>query len=497
MDIKDHRPTQAEIDKYSARGYNADLLPKGEASRTMGRSNYFTLWMGSIHNVPNYAAVGGFLFLGLSPINVMAAICISALLVAALLIFNGVAGSKYGIPFALQLRSTYGEAGAKLPGFLRGCVAAIAWFGLQTYTGSLALMILIGKLFPGFLEIGQGISFFGIGVPGLISFAIFWVVNVLIGFGGGSILNKFTAVLSPLIYVLVIGMTGWAIVGAGGLGPILSFSASAETSSINPVFVYFMIFNSVLGVWAAPGASVSDFTQNAKSTKDQAIGQGAGLIVGYVVFAFCSVAILIGGSIIYGVEEWDILSLISRWSSIPAVVFATAMFLLTTISTNATGNIIPAAYQLTALFPKKINYRRGVLIASVIAFLIMPWKLMENSASIYGFLNLIGAVLGPVTGCMIANFYLVHRRVINLDQLYFDSKSNTKNTLYAGLNKPAYAATIIAVLISISGQFIPALSSMSSVSWFIGFLSSALLYVLFKRLSSGGDMDRFPEEGEA
>jgi allantoin permease len=127
----------------------------------------------------------------------------------------------------------------------------------------------------------------------------------------------------------------------------------------------------------------------------------------------------------------------------------------------------------------------------------MPWKLMENSASIYGFLNLIGAVLGPVAGCMIANFYLVHRRVINLDQLYFDPKSNTKNTLYSGLNKPAYAATIISVIISISGQFIPAFSSLSSVSWFIGFFSSALLYVLFKRLSSGGDMDRFPEEGEA
>lgn len=479
----DYRVTEEEVETFRNRGYNDDLLPKTPEKRTMGIRNYFTLWMGSVHNIPNYTAVGGFLFLGLSPLNVMFALIISSLLVAALMVINGEAGSKYGIPFAMHLRSTYGNLGAKLPGFLRGCVAAISWFGLQTFTGSLALTIIIGKLWPGFLEIGGGASILGITIPGLISFTIFWILNVAIGLGGGGILNKFTAVLSPLIYVVVIGMAGWAIWSAGGIGPILAYSTGGS-ANVNPFLVFFMIFNSVVAVWAAPGCSVADFTQNATSTRTQAIGQTLSLVIAYALFAFASVVILIGSSITYGVQEWNITTLINRWDTLPAIA-CNAVFLLTTISTNATGNIIPAGYQLSALFPKKITYRAGVIIASVISFAIMPWKLMENSASIYAFLNTIGAVLGPVAGVMIAHYFFVARRTIDLDALYLDVSGSTEGSPYHGLNVPAYIATIIALLLSISGQFIPALASISSVSWFAGFIAAFVIYLAIKRFVPG------------
>ncbi len=478
----DHVVTDEEVERFRARGYNDDMLPKTPAKRNMGVKNYFTLWMGSVHNIPNYAAVGGFLFLGLSPINVMFALVISAVLVATFMVMNGEAGSKYGIPFAMHLRSTYGNLGAKLPGFLRGCVAAIAWFGLQTYTGSLALTIILGKLFPGFLQIGGGAEILGITIPALISFTVFWVLNLAIGLGGGGILNKFTAVLSPLIYVVVIGMTVWAIGAAGGLGNILAYDAGA-TGSVNPVFVYFMIFNSVIAVWAAPGASVADFTQNATDTKTQRTGQTLSLLVAYVVFAFCSVVILIGASIHFDTQLWDITSVIDKWDTVPAVIGANAVFLLTTISTNATGNIIPAGYQLAALFPKKLTYRGGVIIASIISFVIMPWKLMENSASIYLFLNTIGAVLGPVAGVMIAHYYFVAKRTIDLEALYMDTEHQDKANPYQGLNLPAYIATIAGLAISLSGQFIPALSFISNISWFVGFFCALVIYLAIRKLS--------------
>lgn len=481
MKTNDYPLTQEEVDRFRSRNYNDDLLPKTQDKRNMGVKNFFTLWMGSVHNIPNYTAVGGFIFLGLSPINVMLAVALSALFVSAFMIFNGKAGSKYGIPFAMHLRSTYGDLGAKLPGFLRGGVAAIAWFGLQNYTGSLALLIMIGKLWPGFLEIGGGMEILGIGIPGLISFTIFWALNVLIGLGGGGILNKFTAILSPLIYVVIGGMAIWALRAAGGFGPILAYNISEATSSINPIWAYLIIFNSVIAVWAAPGASVSDFTQNAVSTKAQMIGQTLSLMVAYLMFAFSSVVILIGGSIHYGIQEWNILNLIERWDNFPAVILAMAVFLLTTISTNATGNIIPAGYQLTALFPKHLNYRSGVLIASLISFLIMPWKLMANADSIFIFLNAIGAVLGPVAGVMIANYFFVQKENIDLDALYMDVEQNNEGNPYHGVNKSAYIATIIALVLSLSGQLIPALKAISDISWFVGFATAFGIYLVLPK----------------
>ncbi|MBO0442307.1 putative allantoin permease [Vagococcus fluvialis] len=483
MSEKEILVTEEQVSLIRKRGYNEDLLPKTEDKRNMSAKNYFTLWMGSIHNIPNYTAVGGFLFLGLSPINIMIALIISSLAVAGLMIFNGKAGSKYGIPFSMHLRSAYGDIGAKLPGFLRGGIAAIAWFGLQNFTASLALLILIGKIWPGFLTLGGDFSFFGISLPGLIAFTIFWAINLLIGLGGGEALNKFTAILNPLIYVVFIGMTIWAIKVGGGLGNILAFRPAVDQVQNNsPILVYFMIINSVLAVWAGPGASISDFTQNAKSTKDQRVGQTASLLVGYLIFAFSSISILIGGSIHYGVQEWNVLNIVDKWDNMPAMLLAIVVLLMTTISTNATGNIVPAAYQLAALFPKTINYKKGVIIAGVISYVIMPWKLMENSDSIFFFLNMIGAVLGPVIGVMLAEYFFVAKQELDLDKLYMDPSADNSDNPYKGVNKNAYIATIIALIISMLGTFIPSLKVISNLSFLVGAGLSFIIYLGLKKL---------------
>ncbi|MER1953260.1 MAG: putative allantoin permease [Aerococcus urinaeequi] len=479
--------SEDQLQRYRQRGYkNEDILPKPAEDRHMTARNYFTLWMGSVHNIPNYAAVVGFLMLGLSPINVMVAITLAGLAVAVFMIFNGRAGAKFGIPFAMHLRSTYGSKGAKLPGFLRGVVAAIAWFGVQTYTGAAALTILISKLWPAYLEIGGGGEVLGITIPELISFVIFWIANMAIGFGGGGILNKFTAVLSPIIYLVFGGMTIWAINVGGGIGNILQYNMAGDVS-INPILAYLMIIASVLSVWAAPGVSVSDFTQNARSQKDQAQGQVASLLVGYLIFAFMAVVIIIGGTIHFGAPTSGngVLDFINQWDSLPAIIVATLVFLMTTISTNATGNIIPAAYQLAALFPKQIDYRKGVLIAGIISFLIMPWNFMSDGGGILVFLNAIGSPLGPVAGVMIAHYYFVNKQEIDLDQLYFDtSGKESRQNIYTGVNKQAYVATVIGLVLSMVGQFIPALSVLSDMAWITGFISAFIIYYLLIRFSS-------------
>ncbi|TQI79283.1 NCS1 nucleoside transporter family [Serratia fonticola] len=466
---------QREI--YQRRGYHEDLLPKEADKKTWKGINYFTLWMGSVHNVPNYVAVGGFFILGLSTLSIMAAIILSAFIIAFVMVMNGAAGSKYGIPFAMILRASYGVRGALFPGILRGCVAAIMWFGLQCYAGSLAFLILIGKLWPQFLTLGGDFNLLGIGLPGLIAFLIFWAVNVAIGLGGGSILNKFTAILNPCIYVVFGGMAIWAI-SIAGLDNIIAYVPANAITTNNGGFMFLVVINAVVAVWAAPAVSASDFTQNASSFRQQAWGQTLGLVVGYLLFAVASVCILAGASIHYGVDTWNVLDIVQKWDSIFASVFAVLVILMTTISTNATGNIIPAGYQIAAIAPKKLTYKNGVVIASIISLIICPWKLMENQESIYLFLDVIGGILGPVIGVMMAHYFIVMRSEIDLDTLYIEPG----NYKYYdnGFNSVAFIVTLFAVLLSLGGKLIEILEPLSRVSWFVGVISAFCLYALLK-----------------
>ncbi|MBG9982595.1 cytosine permease [Aerococcaceae bacterium DSM 111020] len=482
MTINEGVVTPEDKARYRERGYvNEDMLPKTPEERISSTSNYFTLWQGSIHNIPNYAAVVGFLALGLSPLNTIIGITLGGLAVALFMTVNGHAGAKYGIPFAMHLRSTYGSAGSKLPGFLRGGVAAIAWFGVQTYTGAAALAILISRIWPGFLDIGGGQEVLGITIPVLICFAIFWALNMAVGLGGGGVLNKFTAVLSPIIFIVFGGMTIWAINVGGGIGAIMSYET--VTSGVNPIYAFLIIAASFLGVWAAPGVSVADFTKDAESQKAQSTGQISGLFVGHLIFAIMSVIIIIGGTIHYGAPTSGngVLDFIQEWDNIPAVIIATGVFLLTTISTNATGNILPAGYQLSALLPNAIDYKKGVWIAGIVSFLIQPWRFMSGGGAILVFLNLIGALLGPVAGVMVADYYLVNKRHIDMDELYY---ADDQASRYRGVNVQAYIATLIGLALSIIGQFVPALKVLSDVAWISGFVTAFIIYWLLKKFSS-------------
>jgi len=257
----------------------------------------------------------------------------------------------------------------------------------------------------------------------------------------------------------------------------MNYEIATKTDGIiyPAVLSFILIFNSLLGVWAGPGSSVADFTQNAKSTKSQIIGQISGIVVAHILFAIASVFIIIGGSIYLGHQEWNILTIINEWGNFWAILISTGVLLMTTISTNATSNIIPAAYQLSALLPKWINYRRGVVIASVLSVVIMPWKMMENEGSIFLFLNAIGAILGPVAGVMIVHFYFVSRCHIDIDKLYFDLYD--KDIKIQRINVSAYIATIIGVVISLLG-FLPAFAVIADFSWFIGFMISSAIYIV-------------------
>jgi allantoin permease len=470
--------------------FSKELLPTNPEERNWKMGNYFSIWMGNIHNVPAYITIGGFFALGLSVGQVFWSIMIAAIILAAVMVLSGHAGAKYGIPFAMLLRTSYGVKGAMLPGIIRGCIAAIMWFGFQTYAGSLAFTILIGKLWPAYLQLGGDWNILGLSLPGLISFIAFWTFNILFVFGGMSILGKFTKLLSPLVYVVFGGMAIWAIQLAGGIAPILEYTSKGIDGNTTLIFV--ASISAILATWAAPIVSASDYTKEAHSQKDQSIGQIAGLITTYLLFAIAAIAVIVGSEVAFGTPIWNVLDVVDRFNSNFAIGISVLTICMTTLSVNITGNIIPAGYQLSALFPKYLNFKTGALLAAIVGIIIMPWKLMENATSIFTFLGIIGGLLSPVIGVMLTHYFFIAKKELDMNELY---SAKGKYSYSNGVHVPAIIATLGAGFISLIGQFVPFFKPLYDVSFFTGSILASIIYftLVTKRLFTSRSVE---EQGD-
>lgn len=461
--------------EFKDSGFAEDVLPTEKKDRNWNIGNFATVWMGSVHNIPNYIAIGGLFAIGLSVGQVFAAIMAASIILATVMVLNGHAGSKYGLPFAMLLRSSFGAKGAMIPGVLRGVIAAIMWFGFQTFAGSQAFSILIGKMWPTYLTLGGDWNFLGLTLPALISFLLFWAFNVALIYGGMNFLGKFTNILSPLVYIVFGGMAIWAINLAGGIGPILSYTNTGASGNSFVIFV--AAVTAVIAAWAAPMVSVSDFTRLARSPKDQVVGQTVGLIVTYLLFAVASIAIIIGSEIAFGTPIWNVLDVVARFDGGFAIGISVLTLCLTTLSVNVTGNIVPAGYQLASLFPKLLTFKSGATIAAVCGILVMPWKLMEDSTSIFTFLNIVAGLLAPITGIMLAQYFVVSKTRIDLKELY---SKHGKYNYTNGFNINAIITLVVAGVICLIGNFVPFFDALYQMSWFVGIISAFLLYSLLE-----------------
>lgn len=459
-------------------------MPIELENRKWGMGNYFTLWMGSVHNVPAYITIGGFFALGLSVGQVFWSIILASVILGAILSIGGHAGTKYGIPTTMLLKTSFGTRGSIVPGVIRGVIAAIMWFGFQTYAGSLAVTILIGKLWPKYLTLGGDWNFFGLSLPGIISFLLFWAVNVMFVYGGMGILGRFTNILSPIIYIVFGGMAIWAINIAGGITPILHYVPKGIKG--NELLVFLGCVSALLATWAAPAVSISDFTREARSQKGQTVGQIAGILLSYLLFAFASIAIIIGSEIAFGTPIWNVLDVVEKFDSKFAIAVSVLTICLTTLSVNITGNIVPAGFQLATLFPKKLTFKTGAFIAAVAGIIIMPWKLMESSTSIFLFLGIIGGLLSPVLGIMLSHYFVVAKKHIDLNGLY--SSSNTYR-YRNGFNMQAIITLIIAGGISLIGQFVHVLKPLYDMSFFTGTIIAFVLYSLIAKKTTAKQVE--------
>ena len=405
------------------------------------------------------------------------------------MILNGRAGAKYGIPFPVFARASFGIKGANIPAMLRAIVAC-GWFGIQTWIGGYAIYLLIRVWFPAVEQLRQVFpGWVGLQTGPAISFFLFWLLNMYVVYLGVESIKKLLIFKAFFLPFAALALLVWAIVAANGLGPILSQSSKFENSSGFWKF-FFPALTGMVGFWATLSLNIPDFTRYAKSQKAQIHGQAIGLPPSMTLFAFIGVVVTSATTIVFGNTIWDPLVLAGKFESKLLVSFAMIAVAISTLATNIAANIVSPANDFANLAPSKINFRTGGFITGMIGLLIFPWKLIADPSG-YIFTWLVGysSLLGPVGGIMIADYFFFRKQQLSLHDLY---QYKSIYTYHRGYNLAALVALLFGILPNIpgflvaikaaaSGSFPAWLTNLYNYAWFVGFFVSAFSYLLLMR----------------
>ncbi|MGW2477871.1 NCS1 family nucleobase:cation symporter-1 [Streptomyces sp. NPDC001665] len=462
---------------------NADLLPVPLARRVWTTYNFTALWVGMAHNIPSWLLASGLVALGMDWKQAVFTIALANLIVLGPMLLTGHAGPKYGIPFPVLARASFGLRGANLPALIRAAVAC-AWFGIQTWIGGVGIFTLLGKVFGGWAEASE----IG-GQPWTLwlCFVLFWALELAIIYRGMDALRRFENWAAPFVIVGALVLLVWIAVKAGGFGPLLDQpSELGWGKDFWPVF-----FPSLMGMiafWATLSLNIPDFTRFGAGQRAQIRGQSLGLPTTMTLFALLSVLVTSGSQAVYGKAVWDPVELVAHTDNVFGLLYALITVLVATISVNIAANVVSPAYDLANLAPKFINFRTGALITGVVGVVIMPWKLTETpELYIFTWLGLVGGLLGTVAGILIADYWIVRRTVLDLADLY---RPGGRYWYAGGWNWRAVAAFAVGGVLAIGGSHskpgegpfpsdgvIPFLKPLADYGWAVGLAASLLVYV--------------------
>jgi nucleobase:cation symporter-1, NCS1 family len=448
--------------------YNADLAPIPMSHRTWGLYNYASLWVAMSVCIPTYMLASGLIAGGMSWWQAIGTILLGNLIVLVPMLLNAHAGAKYGIPFPVFVRASFGVRGANIPAVLRALVAC-GWFGIQSWIGGQAIYSMLKIAWPASSTIagGQWICFFA-----------FWLLNIAVIWRGIETIKFLEGIGAPFMLGIGLLLLWWISGKAGGLGPVLSAPSKFHTTA---EFLAFFIpsLTGMVGFWATVALNIPDFTRYAKSQKSQMLGQAIGLPAAMTLYSFIGVAVTSASVVLFGEAIWDPVVLLGKFNQPLIALVALIALLVATLNTNVAANVVSPSNDFSNLNPRLISFRTGGLITGVVGILMMPWKLLTSFSSyIFGWLVGYSGLLGPIAGVMIADYFLVRRAHLNVDDLY---RRGGEYEYDGGVNIKAVVALVTGIVVALVGLVVPPLRWLYDYAWFIGFAVSGAVYVLLMR----------------
>ena len=484
--------------------FNADLAPVAASCRRWRLGSFAALWISMSACIPTYMLASSLIGEGMNWWQAILTIFLGNLIVLMPMILNAHAGTLYGIPFPVYCRAAFGTAGANVPALLRAFVAC-GWFGIQTWIGGNAIYKILGVFFPALVSENQA-TFLGINFPQMICFLFFWGINMLVVYKGIDCIRWLLNIKAPLLIILGLALLAWAHQKAGGFGPMLSQPSAFEAGQPKAgkfLAFFFPALTGMIGFWATLSLNIPDFSRYAVSQRDQVIGQALGLPATMALYSFIGVAVTSATTIIYGETIWDPVDVLTRFKNPVLLVVAMVALCIATLATNIAANVVSPANDFAHLAPRHISFRMGGLITGLIGVLMMPWKLVADpNGYIFIWLIAYSALLGPIGGILIADYFVWRHRKLNLPDLY---RENGEYRFTNGFSFVALAALVLGVLPSLPGFLAqvkllnpdsagPFLVGLYNYAWFVGFAIAFVAYLAGRKLTAlappAGAMDQ-------
>jgi NCS1 family nucleobase:cation symporter-1 len=459
--------------------------------------SFAALWISMSACIPTYMLASGLIDpkIGMNWSQAILTIFFANLIVLIPMILNAHAGTKYGIPFPVYCRASFGTLGANVPAILRALVAC-GWFGIQTWIGGEAIYKICVTVFNLHPEVATN----RLGITGgqFFCFLFFWGINMWVIYRGIDTIRFLLNIKAPLLILLGLLFLWWAYRRAGGFGPMLSQPSAfdAGQAKAGQFWAYFFpSLTGMVGFWATLSLNIPDFSRYAKTQRDQIAGQALGLPLTMALYSFIGVAVTSATTVIFGTTIWDPVDVLTHFDNKVVLVFAMVALCVATLATNIAANVVSPANDFSHLSPRKISFRTGGFITGFIGIFMMPWKLLANPhIYIFQWLGGYGALLGPIGGILIADYFVCRRCKLNVTELY---KANGEYRFTNGFSYVAIITFLLGVLPSLPGFLVSvkvldpahvpaALVGLFDYSWFIGFGVAFVVYLALRKIAPKG-----------